>query len=144
MAELLQVWIVSSVAGSEPFYLCSGTRQSSSPDGLKIHGAVQVQSSQRFRAPQKRFRNRLNFEQSISFSTQRLFDDESAAAFYMLLHAVTLPRDGTVYFQQESSSGMIKTVMYNAVISADDESQKGATTYHSYTIVGGGMVAAEN
>ena len=142
MAKLLRVWIVSSDAGATPFYLCEGTRECTSPSGLSIRGAVEVQESRRFRAPKRRYRNRLNLGTTLTFTTQRLFSSDAEASLFMLLHAATLQREGTVFFEQEGDSGTVKTQMEFAVIGTDDGSQKGSTTIHTYNIVGGGMVVA--
>jgi len=129
--------ITGTGTASGKFIFCDGTRELAGPLDLDIRPERQVQISKRFRATAIRARNRYNIQTTVSFNVARLHDGPSTAESFALDHITDVPAEGTIYFEEMAGDGLIRRKMDNAIVTSWPIKVKGATTQHSYTIVGG-------
>lgn len=102
--------------------------------GLRITGRRVTQITRPLRAAKIRARNRGNAEKVVTFEVARLHKTPKDAEQYLLEHADSVPGDGRVVFE---AVGRVKRLMENAVIDTVDSRYHGATTWHTYQIIGG-------
>lgn len=106
-----------------------------SPADLRINGELVAETAEYLRATVVDVFNRGNRRTSVTFSVTREHASVEAAQLYLLRHEVNVPRSGLVTFEAEQARGSLW--MYDAVLNTVSSSHVGATTLHSYSILGG-------
>lgn len=122
----------------DQFVLAAGDAES--PSGLKINGKIVAEIAPRLRAMAVRAFDRANLQTSITFKITREHADTRICEAFILRHAVELPRSGLVKFSAaDTRGGESDFFLADAVIESDEGEQIGATSIHTYTILGGAI-----
>lgn len=132
----MKVWVKYGTP-TATFHLCQTDKES--PSGMVISGERVVQWRRYFRGLTASPKARQNRSLNVSFSVTRLHETEAAAAAYVLTHNDDLPDGGDIYFSETSGGVTIQRVIRSGVISQTQQRVVGASSIHSYTILGGKM-----
>ena len=134
----MRIWMASTGTPAATFYLAEDptkTLRECACSQFRIKPKHEVQVTPLFRGSAPFIADRSNLQHTITFEVRRLWADADTAAAYILDHAAGLIWNGTLYMQ--GTLGAIERSMASAQIQDPNSYQTGATTFHSYTIIGG-------
>jgi hypothetical protein len=116
------------------YVLCDGS--SASPTGLAVSEKRQTQIVQGLRWSQVKALDRINKQTTVSFEIIRGFDTLGQAEKFMMIHGSQVPDNGLATFTafDGSSTFLAATQIENIA-----GKQTGATTFHTYQMVGGAV-----
>lgn len=117
----------------QPFHIAAGGKES--PKNFRISATRDVQVLKFLRGLNAKSVNRGNRQVNVVFEVTRLFDNEEEAERFVLEHENTLPGGGEVHFISELNTNVLK--LRDAVLTQNESSYMGATSFHSYQISGG-------
>ena len=120
------------------FYLSNGDQES--PNGLTIDEARTPQVAEGLRWRKVKVFDRANKRTTIAFSVTRLWPTVGAAESFMLKHGTLVPSNGLLQFTLSDN-----TTLYMPDTECATTSSKhiGATTMHSYSLVGGEIITGQ-
>ena len=138
MRIVIQAQPDASGAMPKPYLFEIASGGIESPANLQINGSRNSQVFEGLRAASVLAQDRGNVKTTITFDITRLQDNISDAQNFMLLHQSTIPGSGKVIFYMEDGT---RLYMYNSVVETVRSHHTGTTTFHSYSIVGGGITS---
>ena len=113
--------------------------------GLTINGSRSIQTDPVVRGQSPVFSDRRNRQTEVTFNTTRLFADVPTAEAFLLTHETMFPDGQRFLVTFLSGNGTTAGAKYlkNAVVQSVQSGVSGATTRHSYRIVGGVMTTTK-
>lgn len=124
------------------FVLAAGGDQS--PENLRVNGQRSVQQVGYLRAAGPGVFARGDRTNTITFATTREHATYGAAEAFLFTHAATLPGSGTLTAICEDAGGaQVRYQAQAAAVTADEGTQRGITTTHTYTLVCGAISGGE-
>lgn len=121
------------------YELCSGVGVDQVID-FNLDGARAMQMGRYLRAGAVKAFDRGNAELAIQLTVSREHASEQAAAFFLFSHLKDIPPAGEVTFETTGETGAIlSATIASSVVRGFGSRWSGVTTWHRYTIAGGGL-----
>ncbi len=112
-------------------------RTFSSAGDLRLNGDILVQEDALLRAKNRRFRDRGNLSETITFSTVRKFASSAEAQLWAIDYNRTMPRAGTLIIRiDQPGGGIVNRYLSNAVVRPPARTEIGLSILLSYTVQG--------
>ncbi|ODU24767.1 MAG: hypothetical protein ABS95_01485 [Verrucomicrobia bacterium SCN 57-15] len=122
---------------ADKFKLLDNLEIPATSGGVNINGSFVTEIAEYLRGSEIEVFDRGNDRTEISFSTTRLHASVSAAEKFCMEHRDTVPRRCLVTLISDYDEARVERYLINACVAEANSKTAGATSFHSYRIIGG-------